>query len=164
MQSKALIRSVATSSKCSPRSKISRTLPLAILRMPGRSRVKIPIARRMNRPATTANPLFQRGELSQGRGQRFHRQADHIGERALDTLDQFAAVFLRGVGSGFVEGADAGQEAAQLRVGEPAQMHTRDADESAFAPRSFATSPYPPVHVAPAPAHPLHPRKTYLPL
>src|SRR5258708_16182699 len=162
MQSKALIRSVATSSKCSPRSKISRTLPLAMLRIPGRSRVKISTARRMNRPATTANPLFQRGELSQGRGQRFHRQADHIGERALDTLDQFAAVFLRGVGAGFVEGADAGQVGAQLRVGEPAEMHTRDVDESAFAPRSFVTEPDPGVDVVRAAVELLHHGKSGL--
>src|SRR6187399_2432564 len=41
MQSNAEMRSVATKSRFSPRSKISRTLPLATLRMPGSSSVRM---------------------------------------------------------------------------------------------------------------------------
>src|SRR3954471_12893944 len=85
MQSKAEMRSLATKSRCSPRSKISRTLPLAILGMPGSS-----IWRRSIRLKVR---LCAKGR--EFPSQSFHREADDVAERSLETGDHLTAIILR---------------------------------------------------------------------
>ena len=56
----------------------------------------------------------------------FHGEADDIGERALDVVDDHFAVILRGVTARFVEGFDEGEVVRDFRIRQGAEEDLRD--------------------------------------
>lgn len=75
-----------------------------------------------------------KGEILKGVSQGGQGQADHVGERTVDAFDDPFAVFLDGVGPGFVERVDGPEVALDLAVGEAVEGDVGGFRETASEP------------------------------